>query len=175
MNYALNIQSGLLKNNFRLQTDNQWLRCGNPEIINSNHYTSANSIDIINLQVKNIQIDIEEVKFDIEPEDISGFINENELYYSVYGFRKDYPKPPDENQLLQLLINGDDTTRNYLILKTDSLFYLQNKIEDNFVNPEYVVQFKAFQKDNGYVGSNVNREYARKNFIKNQFIIGKNT
>jgi hypothetical protein len=163
MLYSLNIESGLFTNNFRLQNDKQWLKCLNPKVISTKDYNSSNPIDIINLQIKDIQITINSEVFDIQSEDGLELMDETQLNYSVYGFRKVYPKSPDANQLEQLLTNGNDTQRNILVLKTDGLFYLltQNQILDGISNPEYVLQFEAFQPGNNYVGLTTNRDYTQ--------------
>lgn len=170
MKFAINIESGYGTNVFRLNNRNIWSICNNPSLLNPSDYQTTNPSDIINKQNRNLTIIINGENFEIEPDlgSVSG--NESQLHYSVYGFRLSYPNPPDENQLLQLLLNGNDSVRNILVLKTDGKFYLlsQNQIIDYTINPEYVVQCEGFQPNNGYVGASINDNGVR-NYVQNLF------
>ena len=172
MKFAINIESGFGTNVFRLNNQNEWIICSNSSLLNTTDYQTSNLIDIINKQERDLTLQINGVDFEVDPDlgIVSG--NENQLCYSVYGFRQNYPNPPCENQLLQLLLGGNDEVRNTLVLKTDGQFYLlsQNQIIDYVSNPEYVVQCEGFQPQNGYVGSSINNNNVR-NYVQNLFKI----
>jgi hypothetical protein len=170
MKYTLNIESGLSTKIFRLNNQQEWIECSNSSLLNTNDYSTTVTNDIVNKQKRDLTITINSEEFEIEPELGTEFGNENQLHYVVYGFRQNYPKPPDENQLLQLLLNGNDSVRNILVLKTDGLFYLlsQNQILDYVSNPEYVVQCEGFQPGNGFVGPTINDNNIR-NYVQNLY------
>jgi hypothetical protein len=124
-------------------------------------------------QTRDITVKINNEEFEIESDMGFELRNEKQLSYSGYGFRKNYPSPPDENQLLNLLLNGNDNIRNILVLKTDGRFYLlqQNQILDYTVNPDYVLQYEGFQPHNGYVGPTINDNKIR-NYVQNLYKTG---
>ncbi|MBI3519257.1 MAG: hypothetical protein HY062_07855 [Bacteroidetes bacterium] len=173
MKYTLNIESSYRSNIFRLTQNKYWAPCADVTVINEDDYCTTNRIDIVSQQRRNVKITIDSGNFEIHPEMGTELGNENQLHYEIYGFRQTYPTPPDENQLMDLLINGNDDVRNILILKTDGIFYLlqQHQILDYASNPEYVVQFEGFQASNGYVGSSINDNHIR-NYVQNLFRIG---
>ena len=173
MKYTLNIESGYGTNNFRLNDNEEWVVCQYPSILNANDFQTTNQNDIISRQTRDITVNINNEEFEIESDMGFELGNENQLSYSVYGFRKDYPSPPDENQLLNLLLNGNDNIRNILVLKTDGRFYLlqQNQILDYIVNPDYVLQYEGFQPHNGYVGPTINDNSIR-NYVQNLYKTG---
>jgi hypothetical protein len=170
MKFAINIESGYGTNVFRLNNQNVWIICNNSSLLNSTDYQTSNPSDIISKQERDLILKINGEDFEIEPDLGTELGNEKQLHYSVYGFRQNYPNPPDENQLLQLLLSGNDAVRNVLVLKTDGQFYLlsQSQIIDYVSNPEYVMQCEGFQPHNGYVGSSINNNKIR-NYVQNLF------
>ncbi len=170
MIFAINVESGYGTNVFRLNNQHVWTICNNPSLLDSNDYQTTNPIDIISKQQSDLKINIIGEDFEILPDMGTELGNENQLHYSVYGFRKNYPLPPDIKQLTQLLLNGNDAVRNVLVLKTDGQFYLlsQSQIIDHVTNPDYVVQCEGFQAYNGYVGSSINDNNIR-NYVENLF------
>lgn len=173
MRYTINIESAFRTNTFRLNKKNQWVRCSNLSAINEGDYVTTNRMDVIGLLKKDISIEIENTKFIIEPEMGTEYGNEKQLHYEIYGFRYDYPQPPGEKQLKDLLIAGDDSVRNSLVLKTDGLFYLLKTelLPDIPANPDIVLQYESFQSGNGYVGNSVGSD---ESYIKNLYRIGIN-
>lgn len=173
MKYTVNIESGYGTKNFRLNNIEEWAICENPSILSATDFQTTNQNDIISRQKRDITVNINNEEFEIESEMGLEFGNEKQLSYAVYGFRKEYPSPPDENQLLNLLLNGNDNIRNILVLKTDGRFYLlqQNQILDYVVNPEYVLQYEGFQPHNGYVGPTINDNRIR-NYVQNIYKAG---
>lgn len=170
MRFAINIESGYGTNVFRLNNQNIWTVCNNSSLLINTDYQTINPNDIISKQERDLTLKIDGEEFEIESELGTELGNENQLHYSVYGFRQNYPNPPDENQLMQLLLSGNDSVRNILVLKTDGQFYLlsQSQIIDYASNPEYVVQCEGFQPNNGYVGSSINDNGVR-NYVQNLF------
>lgn len=170
MKFAINIESGYGTNVFRLNNQNVWTICGNSSLLNSTDYQTSNPSDIISKQERDLTLKISGEDFEIEPDLGTELGNENQLHYSVYGFRQEYPLPPDANQLMQLLLSGNDAVRNILVLKTDGQFYLlsQNQIIDYVSDPDFVVQCEGFQPHNGYVGSSINNNNI-KNYVQNLF------
>jgi hypothetical protein len=170
MRYTINIESARKTNVFRRNSSFVWNRCAKVSVLNANDYYSINPTDIIELQERDLKITIDQNEFEVESEMGSWFGDETQLHYHIYGFRQNYPTPPQENQLLNLLLNGDDSIRNILVLKTDGIFYLlqQNQILDYVSNPEYVLQFEGFQPNNGYVGATINNNSIR-DYVQNIF------
>lgn len=173
MRYTINIESADRGNIFRLNQNNLWVRCPDITKINNGDYYTTNRIDLVRLLKKDIELVIDGNKYEIHPEMGTELGNENQLHYEIYGFRQAYPAAPDENQLMNLLINGNDTIRNILVLKTDGIFYLlqQQQILDYAANPEYVVQYEGFQPNNGYVGNSINDNHIR-DYVQNIFRVG---
>lgn len=170
MKYAINIESSFGTNVFRLNNLNVWTICGNSSLLNPTDYQTSNPSDIIDKQVRDLYININGEDFEIESDMGSVVGDETQLYYTVYGFRQNYPNPPDANQLEQLLLNGNNAVKNTLVLKTDGQFYLlsQNQIIDDARNPEYVVQCEGFHPHKGYVGPSINDNNIR-NYVQNLF------
>lgn len=173
MKYTINIESAYRSNVFRLDNNNKWFRCDNIASINENDRVFINHIDVVSVLKTDLNLELEGAEYEIESGMGTELGNERQLHYEVYGFRHSYPNPPDENQLLNLLLGGDDMVRNVLVLKTDGLFYLLNayQILDYPVNPDYVVQFEGFQPNNGYVGNSINDNNIRY-YVQNLFRIG---
>lgn len=173
MRYTINIESAHRTNIFRLTKNGLWKRCRDVTKIDTEDYVSSNRVDIQGLLKENISIEVDGQEYEIHPEDGTELGNEKELHYELYGFRYQYPAPPSENQLLNVLINGDDSTRNTLVLKTDGWFYLL--LDGDFTNvpsnPQYVVQLEGFQPYNGYVGNAIQNTKLR-NYVQNLFRIG---
>lgn len=170
MKFTINIESGYSTNVFRLNNQNAWTICKDSSLLNPTDYQTSNPNDIIIKQKRDLTLTINGKDFEIEPDLGSELGNESQLNYSVYGFRQNYPTPPDENQLKELLLSGNDAVRNILVLKTDGKFYLlsQSQIIEYVSNPEYVVQCEGFQPHNGYVGSSLNNNKIR-NYVQNLF------
>jgi hypothetical protein len=170
MRYTINIESAAWSNNFRLTSEREWTRCNDSSLLSPNDYWTTSIADIIGRQERDITIEIDGEEFEIDPDSGTDFGNENQLHYRVYGFRQEYPNPPDENQLLRVLFNGDDSVRNILVLQTDGLFYLlrQDQILDDIVNPSYIVKCEAFQPGNGFVGPTIADNNIR-NYVQNLF------
>jgi hypothetical protein len=173
MRYTLNIESAYRTNNFRLNQNKNWVKSDSVYILGQTDFYTTNSVEIVNLQVQDATISIDGKNFKIHPQMGTELGNENQLHYEIYGFRQHYPIAPNENQLLQLILNGNDDLRNILVLKTDGLFYLfqQNQILEYVSNPEFVVQFEGFQSNNGYVGMAFDSNNIR-NYIQNLFRVG---
>lgn len=172
MKFAINIESGRGRYVFRLNNQNLWTICRNSPMLSTTDYQTSDPNDIISKQVKDLTVRICSEDFEIAPELGTEWGNEKQLHYSIYGFRQNYPKPPEENQLRQLLLSGNDTEVNTLVLKIDAQFYLlsQNQIIDNPTNPECVGKFEAFQPNNGFVGSSINNDEIGK-YVQNIFKI----
>lgn len=170
MKFTINIESSYRSNIFRLSQNKYWVKCNDVTKIHNEDYSTTNKIDIISQQHRGIELTIDGVSFEIHPEMGTELGNENQLHYEIYGFRKNYPTPPDENQLMSLLLNGNDAVRNILVLKTDGFFYLlqQHQILEYASNPDYVVQFEGFQPNNSYVGHTINDNHIR-NYVQNIF------
>jgi len=172
MRYTINLESSYRTHNFRLSQNKYWISCDNVTKLNNSDYFTPLQSTIIGLQERNIVLTIDNKKFEVHPEMGTELGNENQLHYEIYGFRQMYPTPPNENQLMNLLLAGNDDVRNILILKTDGIFYLvqQHQILDYASNPEYVVQFEGFQPGNRYVGNSINNNNIR-NYVQNLFRI----
>lgn len=170
MKYTINIESSLESQVFRLNNELVWQRCNNTSILNETDFQTLDAEHIISLQKQNIKLTIEGQEFEVESETGSWDLDETQLHYHIYGFRENFPTPPDENQLLNLLENGDDSVRNTLVLKTDGLFYLlqQNQILHDVKNPYYVLQFPIFQAHQDYVGQSI-RNDGNRNYVQNIF------
>ena len=171
MRYTLNIESVYRTNKFRLNQNRDWLKCDDVYVLKQQDFYTTNRIDVVNMQKRGIKLSIDKQDFEVHPEMGTELNNENQLHYEIYGFRQRYPSAPSENQLLELLLNGDDKIRNVLILKIDGLFYLlqQDQLLKNKSNPGYVLQFEGFQPNNGYVGDTINDN---RNYVQNLFRIG---
>lgn len=170
MKYTLNIEWDFNINIFRLNKQEKWAVCSNSALLSSVDYASTDPNEIIKKQIKDINVTIDGEEFEIEPELGSELGNKKQLHYVVYGFRQVYPSPPDENQLLNLLLNGNDSVKNILVLKTDGLFYLlsQTQISDNVKDPDYVVRCNAFMPNRGFVGPTIDDDEIRK-YVQNLF------
>jgi hypothetical protein len=153
---------------FRRNTRHKWMRCHKTAILRKGDYFATNPNDITNLQVFAIKGVIGGEEFIIEPEDIR--FKENHMFYETYLFRQKYPNPPDEKQLMNVLLKGNDSIINKIILKTDGLFCLfqENQCLEYGSNPEVVVQFEGFHPSNGNVGQAIINN-GIKNYVQNIF------
>lgn len=172
MRYTLNIESVYRTNKFRLNQNREWLKCDDVYVLKQKDFYTTNRIDVVNMQKRGIKLSIDKQDFEVHPEMGTELGNESQLHYEIYGFRQRYPSAPNENQLLELLLNGDDRIRNVLVLKIDGLFYLlqQDQLLKNKSNPGYVLQFEGFQPNKGFVGEAIDNNEIR-NYVQNLFRI----
>ncbi len=111
MVYCLNITNSL-GTNFRLQKDMSWSRCNDTSKLSQDDFQTSDSKKIIDLQIRDLEVTINNENYQIEPELGFQFGNFNQLSYELYGFRREFPTLPDFKQLKKTLINGDDSRFN---------------------------------------------------------------
>lgn len=155
MKFCLNIED-YTSMNYRLQSDNTWRSCDDNRVIQKGDFVTQERDEILALQVENQKITIDNVEFTIANTDGVFFNDMLDLSYAVYGFRDEYPNPPERNQMEKILLEGDDKTDNILLLKTDGIFHLVSP--DEIIekrDPEIVAQFECFQAGTKYVGTSI--------------------
>ncbi|TDK45559.1 hypothetical protein [Algoriphagus formosus] len=157
MIYCLNIEDPLESICYRLDNNREWQPCEDPTALGQNDFRTNNRIEILDLQVEDESITIEGKVYKINSTDGVDVLAMEDLSYSVYGFREDYPNPPQRKQLEQVLREGDDSVFNTLVLKSDGQFCLINpeEIIFNKIDPEIIYQFEGFVGGNGYVGPTI--------------------
>ena len=166
MKFAINLESKYGINVFRLNNKNTWKICSNSSLLKPTNYQTSNLNDILSKQDNfDSYIKTNRKKFEY-------FMlgNDRELMYKAYCLRQKYPNPPDKNQLIQLLLKGNDSKTNIIVFKTDGQIYLldESQVIYYLSYPEYVVEFQTFSPDEGYVGISINNN-GIEDYVQNLF------
>lgn len=156
MLYTLNIEpinGG--RNRYRLDKNMNWTYYPFADVLSNENYFTRDKNEIIRLQKPDVLQFINGVEYMIEPDECIDSYAGNKLFYEIYLFRDSFPKPPDKEQLIDVLLKGDDSARNDIVLKTDGTFCLfqQQDLLWNGVSPDIVVQYEGMQHNQGYVGA----------------------
>ncbi len=160
MKFCLNIYSIHTAISLRLQKDFNWAKCNNPTILSPNDFFTEDAIEILNRQEMDYNVTWEGKTYNINSEMGIDFFSDKVAYYEVYCLRNSYPLPPERAQLENILLNGDDSLDNILILGVNGKFGL--------IQPQDLIPYKrdaniVFQNEcyiagNGYVGPAINDE-----------------
>lgn len=158
MKYCINVVDIGGSINYRLQLDGSWSKCIETIKIHANDRVFLHSKEVLETQLPDVALKIGSQEFTINSSSGINYGERNNLYYEVYGFHDVYPEPPSKSQLEDLLIKGDDSNHNTLILRSNGQFDLLNptSISINKGNPDFVYQFEGFVAGNGYVGPTIN-------------------
>jgi len=140
---------------FRLQKNKvDWEEISGPDL-DKNDFLTSDTYEVIQLQEIDAKITIDGKEWKLNHS--SGLLGDAErLDYHVYVHRSLFPLTPSKDQLVSIILQGDDRINNSLILNVYGFYELRPSDTINLLidDPSIVVRYETFVAGNEYVGKN---------------------